>query len=186
MKCIIKISAACFFSPVLMWLLQTFLIALQSRQTPPCFPSSPPPISLGNAPFCSEMEAQLSPWTRLLDHSVRLCKTQTNFGKQQTGYTVPSLCVCVLSSTAKSLQSCLTLCNPIDSSPPGSPIPGILQARTLEWVAISFSSSVPQSCPILSTSWTVTHRIPLSMGFSRQEYWSGLPFPAPSACTCLN
>ena len=43
------------------------------------------------------------------------------------------------SATAKSLQSCLTLCDPIDGSPPGSPVPGILQARTLEWVAISFS-----------------------------------------------
>ena len=42
---------------------------------------------------------------------------------------------------AKSLQSCPTLCNPIDSSPPGSPVPGILQARTLEWLAISFSSA---------------------------------------------
>ena len=44
-------------------------------------------------------------------------------------------------SLAKSLQSCLTLCDPIDSNPPGSPVPGILQARTLEWVAISFSSA---------------------------------------------
>ena len=43
--------------------------------------------------------------------------------------------------TAKSLQSCPTLCDPIDSSPPGSPVPGILQARTLEWVAISFSNA---------------------------------------------
>ena len=42
---------------------------------------------------------------------------------------------------AKSLQSCPTLCNPTDDSPPGSPIPGILQARTLEWVAISFSNA---------------------------------------------
>ena len=67
---------------------------------------------------------------------------------------------CLYNATAKSLQSCLTLCNPIDSSPPGSPIPGILQARTLEWVAISFSnagkwkekieSEVPQLCPTLS------------------------------------
>ena len=46
-----------------------------------------------------------------------------------------------LVAAAKSLQSCLTLCNPIDGSPPGSPIPGILQERTLEWVAISFSSA---------------------------------------------
>ena len=44
-------------------------------------------------------------------------------------------------AAAKSLQSCPTLCNPIDSSPPGSPVPGILQARTLEWVAISFSNA---------------------------------------------
>ena len=44
-------------------------------------------------------------------------------------------------TAAKSLQSCPTLCNPIDSSPPGSPVPGILQARTLEWVAISFSNA---------------------------------------------
>ena len=43
--------------------------------------------------------------------------------------------------TAKSLQSCPTLCDPIDGSPPGSPVPGILQARTLEWVAISFSNA---------------------------------------------
>ena len=48
---------------------------------------------------------------------------------------------CVLLLTAKSLQSCPTLCHPIDGSPPGSPIPGILQARTLEWVAISFSNA---------------------------------------------
>ena len=48
---------------------------------------------------------------------------------------------CVFSLAAKSLQSCPTLCDPIDGSPPGSPIPGILQARTLEWVAISFSNA---------------------------------------------
>ena len=61
-------------------------------------------------------------------------------------------------AAAKSLQLCLTLCDPIDSSPPGSTVPGILQARTLEWVAISFSqcmkvkseSEVAQSCPTLS------------------------------------
>ena len=47
---------------------------------------------------------------------------------------------------ATSLQSCLTLCDPIDGSPPGSPVPGILQARTLEWVAISFSSACPTLC----------------------------------------
>ena len=83
----------------------------------------------------------------------------------------------------KSLQSCPTLCNPIDGSPPGSPVPGILQARTLEWVAISFSSAwrwkvkvKSLSCVrLLATPWTAAFQAPLSMGFSRQEYWSGVP-----------
>ena len=86
-------------------------------------------------------------------------------------------------AAAKSLQSCPTLCNPIDRSPPGSPVPGILQARTLEWVAISFSSAWKWklkvkllSCVQLSTTpWTAAHQAPPSMGFSRQEYWSGVP-----------
>ena len=52
-----------------------------------------------------------------------------------------------LAATAKSLQSCPTLCDPIDSSPPGSPVPGILQARTLEWVAISYWSWMPLPSP---------------------------------------
>ena len=56
-------------------------------------------------------------------------------------YIVISLNPAAAAAAAKSLQSCLTLCDPIDSSPPGSPIPGILQARTLEWVAISFSNA---------------------------------------------
>ena len=142
-------------------------------------------------------------------------------------------------AAAKSLQSCPTLCNPIDSSPSGFSIPGILQARTLEWLAISFSnagkwseSEVAQSCPTLSnpmdhslpgssvhwifqarvlewgaiafsnawqwkvkgnslgrvwlfaTPWTAAYQAPPSMGFSRQEYWSGLPLPSPT--TILN
>ena len=52
----------------------------------------------------------------------------------------------MLAAAAKSLQSCPTLCDPIDGSPQGSPVPGILQARTLEWVAISFSKSYPTLC----------------------------------------
>ena len=88
---------------------------------------------------------------------------------------------------AKSLQSCPTLCNPIDGSPPGSPIPGILQARTLEWVAISFSNvwrwkvKVKSLSPVwlLTTPWTAAYQAPPSMGFSRQQYWSGVPLPSP-------
>ena len=63
-----------------------------------------------------------------IDSEVRLLQVKS----------IPSMTV---TATAKSLQSCPTLCDPIDSSPPGSPIPGILQARTLEWVAISFSNA---------------------------------------------
>ena len=87
------------------------------------------------------------------------------------------------------LLSCFSrvrLCDPIDGSPPSSPIPGILQARTLEWVAISFSSgwkwkvkvkslscvrlSNPKDCSLSGSS---VH------GFFRQEYWSGVPLPSP-------
>ena len=91
-------------------------------------------------------------------------------------------------AAAKSLQSCPTLWDPIDGSPPGSAFPGILQARTLEWVAISFSNAwqwkvkvKSLSCVrLLGTPWTAAHQAPPSMGFSRQEYWSGLPLPSPS------
>ena len=89
-------------------------------------------------------------------------------------------------ATAKSLQSCPTLWDPIDGSPPGSPIPGILQARTLEWVAISFSKAWKWEVKVkslsrawlLATPWTAAYQAPPSMGFSRQEYWSGLPLPS--------
>ena len=90
-------------------------------------------------------------------------------------------------AAAKLLQSCLTLCDPIDGSPPGSPVPGILHARTLEWVAISFSSAGKWKVKVKSlsrvrlfeTPWTSAHEAPASMGFSRQEYWSGVPLPSP-------
>ena len=89
-------------------------------------------------------------------------------------------------ATAKSLQSCPTLCDPIDGSLPGSPVPGILQARTLEWVAISFSNVWKWKVKVKSlsrvrtsaTPWTAAFQAPPSMGFSRQEYWSGVPLPS--------
>ena len=89
-------------------------------------------------------------------------------------------------AAAKSLQSFPTLCDPIDGSPPGSPIPGILQARTLEWVAISFSNASKQKVKVkslsrdglLATPWTGAYQAPPSMGFSRQEYWTGVPSPS--------
>ena len=91
-----------------------------------------------------------------------------------------------LAAAAKSLQSCPTLCNPRDDSLPGSPVPGILQARTLEWVAISFSNAGKGKVKVkslsrvrlLATPWTAAYQSPPSMGFSRQEYWSGVPLPS--------
>ena len=93
----------------------------------------------------------------------------------------------IAAAAAKSLQSCPTLCDPIDGSPPGSPIPRIHQARILEWVSISFSNAWKWKMKakslshvwLLATPWTVAYQAPPSMGFSRQEYWSGVPFPSP-------
>ena len=89
-------------------------------------------------------------------------------------------------TAAKSLQLCPTLCNPIDGSPWGSPFPGILQARTLEWVDISFSNACKWKVKVkslsrvqlLATPWTAAYQAPPSMGFSRQECWSGVPLPS--------
>ena len=91
-------------------------------------------------------------------------------------------------AAAKSLQSCPTLRDPIDSSPPGSSAHGILQARTLEWVAMSFSSAWKWKVKVkllsrvwlLATPWTAAHQASPPMGFSRQEYWSGVPLPSPN------
>ena len=81
-------------------------------------------------------------------------------------------------AAATSLQLCPTLCDPTDGTPPGSTVPGILQARTLEWVAISFSNAWKWNRSV-TTQWTAAHQAPPSMGFSRQEYWSGVPLPSP-------
>ena len=92
-------------------------------------------------------------------------------------------------AAAASLQSCPTLCDPRDGSPPGSSVPGILQARTREWVAISFSNAWKWKVKVKSLSrvWllatppTAAHQAPPSMGFARQQYWSGMPLPSPNS-----
>ena len=117
---------------------------------------------------------QGSPWPR--DQTVSL------------RWQVDSLPLRHAAATAKSLQSYLTLCDPIDGSPPDSAVPGILQARTLEWVAIAFSNAWTWKVKVKSlsrvrllvTPWTAAHQAPPSMGFSRQEYWSGVPLPSPA------
>ena len=105
-------------------------------------------------------------------------------------------CCCSCSCSAKSLQSCPTLCDPIDGRPPGSPVPGILQARALEWVAISFSNAwkwkvkvkLLSRVQLFATPWTAAYQAPPSMAFSRQEYWRGVPSPSldPFATSTYN
>ena len=113
-----------------------------------------------------------------------------NFLSKRETYVIPIILFSLpyaAVAAAKSFQSCPTLCNPVDGSPPGSLVPGILQARTLEWVAISFSNAWKWKVKVkslsrvrlLATPWTVAFQASLSMGFSRQEYWSGVPLPSP-------
>ena len=91
-----------------------------------------------------------------------------------------------VAAAAKSLLSCPTLCNHRDGSPSGSPVPGILQARTLEWVAISFFNAWKWKVKgkslsrvwLVATPWTAAYQAPPSMGFSRQKCWSGVPLPS--------
>ena len=97
------------------------------------------------------------------------------------------LCSWSAAAAAKSLQSCPTLWDPMDCNLPGFSVHGILQARTMEWVAISFSMAwkwkvkvKSLSCVwLLATPWTAAYQAPPSMGFSRQQYWSGVPLPSP-------
>ena len=102
-------------------------------------------------------------------------------------FILPKNSLFAAAAAAKLLQSWATLCDPIDGSPSGSPFPGILQARTLEWVAISFSNAWRWKVKgkslsrvrLLATPWTAAYQAPPSIGFSRQEYWSGVPLPSP-------
>ena len=89
-------------------------------------------------------------------------------------------CCCIASIVSDSVR-------PHRRQPTRLPIPGILQARTLEWFAISFSNAWKWKVKgkllsrvwLLATPWTAAYQAPLSMGFSRQEYWSGVPLPSP-------
>ena len=95
-----------------------------------------------------------------------------------------SCCCCCCCKVASVVSDPM---QPIDGSPPDSPVPGILKARTLEWVAISFSSAWNWKVKVkslsrvrlLATPWAAAYQAPPSMGFSRQEYWSGVSLPSP-------
>ena len=129
---------------------------------------------------CLENPMDRGAWQATV-HGVAKSQTQLNHWHTYMDHFFPNV-------AAKSLQSCPTLCDPIDGSPPGSAVPGILQARIVEWVAISFSKTWKWKVKgkslsrvrLLATPWTAAYQAPPSMGFSRQEYWSGVPLPSPS------
>ena len=94
--------------------------------------------------------------------------------------------MCAAAAAAKSRQSRPTLCDPIDGSPLGSSVPGILQARTrvgchflLQYMKVKMKVKSLSRARLLATPWTAAHQAPLSMGFARQKYWNGLPLPSP-------
>ena len=179
----------------------------RSRPTNQCLPTQhklpdPAPRFLKTSKLSNSHKAVLSYWC--LDNALRYTEYELNVREEEVK--TPSSLFVILplltaaaqasngvttataaAAAAKSLQSCPTLCSPIDGSPPGSSVPGILQASTLEWVAISFSSAWKCKVKVKSlsrvwlfaTPWTAAHQAPPSMGFSRQEYWSGVPSPSP-------
>ena len=132
-----------------------------------------------SASFCPLKDSGHYPTSVLVRTSCWLLGYRKNIRKTEC-------CLLPAAAAAKSLQSCPTPCDPIDGSPPGSPVPGILQARTLEWVAISFSNAWKWKVKVKSlsrvwlfaTPWTAAYQAPPPRGFSRQEYWSGVPLPS--------
>ena len=125
-----------------------------------------------------------------LFHFIFFCGRRVYLKQQKEPLIIYAHFICILkpaAAAAKSLQLCPTLCDPREGSPPGSPVPRILQARILEWVAISFSNAWKWKVKVKSlshvwlftTPWTAAYQAPPSMVFSRQEYWSGVPLPSP-------
>ena len=146
-----------------------------------------PLLYLSNLDMCLD----ICPRVELLDHMATLFLVflrNLPHSLPQWLHQFPFL-LAVHAAAAKSLQSCPTLCDPVDGSPPGSPVPGILRARTPEWAAISFSSARKWEVKVkslsrvqlLATPWTAAHQAPPSMGLSRQEHWSGVPSPSPDS-----
>ena len=135
-----------------------------------------PAISSSIVPFSSCLQSFQASW------SFKMSQFFTSGGQNIGLSASASVFPTNAAAAAKLLQLCPTLCDPIDSSPPGSPVPGILQARTLEWVAVSFSNASKWKMKgkplshvrLFTTPWTAAHQAPPFMGLSRQEYWSGL------------
>ena len=168
--------------PVLNHLLefaQTHVHWVRAVQPSPLSPSSPPALNLSQP-------QGLVQWVRCSYHVAKVLELQLQNQSFQWIFRV-DYAAAAAAAAAKSLQSCPTLWDPIDGSPSGSSVPGILQARTLEWVAISSSNAWKWKAKVKSlsrvrlfkTPWTAAHQAPPSTGFSRREYWSGLPLPTP-------
>ena len=166
--------------PVLNHLLefaQTHVHWVRAVQPSPLSPSSPPALNLSQP-------QGLVQWVRCSHHVAKVLELQLQHQSFQWIFRVD---YAAAAAAAKSLQSCPTLWDPIDGSPSGSSVPGILQARTLEWVAISSSNAWVWKVKVKSlsrvrlfkTPWTAAHQAPPSTGFSRREYWSGLQLPTP-------
>ena len=138
-----------------------------------CYPMDCSPLQ--NSSVCGIFQARLLEWIAISS------SRGSSWPRDRTQ-------VSHIAAAAKSLQSCPTLCDPIDGSPPGPTVPGILQARTLEWVAISSFNAWKWKVKVkslshvrlLATPWIAAHQAPPSVGFSRQEYWCGVPLPSPS------
>ena len=163
------------------------LIFLPAILIPACASSSPAFLMIYSAYKLNKQGDNIQPWRTpfpIWNQSVVPCPVLTVASWSAYRF----LKNVSVAAAAKSLQSFPTLCNPIDGSPPGPTIPGILQARTLEWVAISSSNACkwkvkvnsPSRIQLLATPWTAGYQAPPSMGFSRQEDWSGLPLPSPN------
>ena len=173
------------------WDLGEAFLSVPPTPTPPHTPPPPPPThtlyvtelssrlpGVSKAFCCQGTSSSNCLYSWFVNHLAILCSPSLPHKKPSP------LSQLAAAAAAKSLQSCPTLYDPIDSSPPGSPVPGILQARTLEWVAISFSNEwkwkgkVAQYVWLLATPWTAAHQAPPPTGFSKQEYWSGVPLPS--------
>ena len=152
----------------------------------PC-PSPIPRAYLNSCPLSWWCHPTISSSVVSFTSRLRYFPASGSSGGQSIGASASASVLPMNAAAAKWLQSCPTLWDPIDGSPPGSPVPGILQARTLEWVAISFSNAWKWKVKVkslshvrlLATPWTAAYQAPPTMGFSRQEYWSGVPLPSP-------
>ena len=131
-------------------------------------------------------------------HQVYFSETQLKVITNECNFSISETLLSFINSLRAKLASLFShfsrvwLCDPMHHGPPGSPVHGILQASILEWMAISFSSDKEVSevkslsrVRLFVTPWTVAYQAPLSMGFSRQEYWNGLPLPSPKSQTSM-